>query len=92
MATQAQHIAARNDGDLLARFVAAAELAGIPNPQAWAETHRGQIVAQAVQDGQALADVYAYAVASYAGRPGQDATKVTDGHVAQAVNSVYVAE
>lgn len=92
MATQAQHIAARNDGDLLARFIAAAELAGIPNAQAWAETRRGALVSQPVQDGKAVADVHAYAVASYGGRPGQDATKVTDEHVAQAVQAVHAAE
>ena len=35
MATLAEHIAARNDADLLARFVAAAEVTGIDNPQGW---------------------------------------------------------
>lgn len=46
MATTAQHIAARNDADLLARFIAAAEQAGIENAQQWAEANRGRLVAQ----------------------------------------------
>lgn len=35
MTTTAQHIAARNDPDLFARLVAAAEMSGITNAQAW---------------------------------------------------------
>lgn len=92
MASQAQHIAARNDGDLLVRFVAAAEIAGIPNPQAWAETNRGRLVSQKVNESETLSDVHAYAVASYGGRPGQDASKVTDEHITTVVNTVHNIE
>lgn len=35
MATLAEHTAARNDADLRARFVAAAEMAGISNLEQW---------------------------------------------------------
>ena len=42
MATLNEHITARNDADLLARFVAAAEMEGIDNPQGWAEARLRQ--------------------------------------------------
>src|SRR5699024_9736821 len=73
MATIAEHIAARNDLDLLARLVAAAERAGIDNAQAWAEIHRGALVSTDIGD-TTVADVHAYAVASYepTPRPGED--------------------
>lgn len=90
MTTLAAHIAARNDADLLARFVAAAELLGVPDPQTWADMHKGSLVAQSVSDTQKLSDVYAYAVASYnpTPRPGEDGSKVTDEHIMAAVNQV----
>lgn len=92
MATLAQHIAARNDNDLLARLIAAAEQAGIPNAQQWAEQHRGELVSTQI-DGTTLADVHAYAVASYTPtpRPGADDTKITDAQVAAAVAEVHGA-
>lgn len=68
MATSAQHNAARNDNDLLARLVAVAEQQGIESAQTWAETNRGRIVAATIGD-TTLADVHAYAVASYAPPP-----------------------
>lgn len=88
-----QHIAARRDPDLLARIVAAAERAGLAQPQAWAETHAGAIVAADVA-GSTLADVHAYAVATYAPapRPGEDATKVTDDQIIAAVQAVATAQ
>lgn len=89
MATIAQHMAARNDNDLLQRLIAAAERAGIPSPQAWAETNRGAIVS-VTAEGTTLADVHAYAVASYepTPRPGADDTKVTDVQIEAAVAAV----
>lgn len=93
MATIAEHMAARNDNDLLQRLVAAAERAGIPSPQAWAEANRGAIVATQIGE-TTLADVHAYAVASYepTPRPGADASKITDPQVEAAVAAVSTRE
>lgn len=86
MATSAQHIAARNDNDLLARLIAVAEQNDIPNAQQWVEANRGRLVAVTVE-GTTLADVHAYAVATYvpAPRPGENPAAVTDAQLAAAV-------
>ena len=93
MATIAEHIAARNDLDLLARLVAAAERAGITNPQAWAETHRGALVSTDIGD-TTVADVHAYAVATYepTPRPGENPSAVTDDQIEAAVAAVRDAQ
>lgn len=93
MATIAEHMAARNDNDLLQRLIAAAERAGIPSPQAWAEMNRGAIVS-VTAEGTTLADLHAYAVASYepTPRPGEDDTKVTDPQVEAAVAAVLAGQ
>lgn len=93
MATIADHIAARNDTDLLQRFVAAAERANIPNPQAWAEANRGRLVAADI-GGSTVADVHAYAVATYdpPPRPGENPAAVTDPQIEAAVETVYDSE
>lgn len=89
MATLAQHTAARNDNDLLTRLIAAAEQAGIPNAQQWAEQHRGALVSTQIGD-TTIADVHAYAVATYnpTPRPGENPAAVTDAQIAQAVQAV----
>lgn len=89
MATIAEHIAARNDLDLLERLVAAAERAGITDPQAWAEANRGRLVAADLGE-TTVADVHAYAVANYTPtpRPGQDPASVTDAQIEAAVAAV----
>lgn len=86
MATTAQHNAARNDNDLLARLIAAAEKSGVANAQQQVEANRGRLVAADI-GGTTLADVHAYAVASYepTPRPGDDATKITDEQLDGAV-------
>ena len=93
MATIAEHIAARNDLDLLARLVAAAERAGIDNAQAWAETHRGALVSTDIGD-TTVADVHAYAVATYepTPRPGENPSAVTDDQIEAAVAAVRDAQ
>lgn len=90
MATLNEHITARNDADLLARFVAAAEMAGIDNPQGWAEQHRGELVAARVDDDHTVSDVHAYAVATYkpTPRPGANPAAVTDNQIMAAVKTV----
>lgn len=89
MATSAQHIAARNDTDLMARFIAVAEKANVPNAQAWVETNRGRLVSTSV-DGTTIADVHAYAVATYepVPRPGENPAAVTDTQLAEAVTAL----
>ena len=89
MATLAQHTAARNDTDLLTRLIAAAEQAGIPNAQQWAEQHRGALVSTQIGD-TTIADVHAYAVATHdpTPRPGENPAAVTDAQIAQAVQAV----
>jgi len=91
MATLAEHITARNDADLLARFVAAAEMEGIDNPQGWAEQHRGELVAAKVDDDHSVSDVHAYAVSTYqpTPRPGANPAAVTDDQIKAAVQKVH---
>lgn len=93
MATLAQHIEARNDDDLLARFVAAAEQNGVPFPQNWVGQNIGSLVAAEIGD-TTVADVHAYAVASYepTPRPGADASKVTDSQVISAVEAIWAEQ
>lgn len=92
MATLAEHITARNDADLLARFVAAAEMEGIDNPQGWAEQHRGELVSAKIGD-TTCSDVHAYAVATYqpTPRPGANPAAVTDDQIKAAVQKVHEA-
>lgn len=87
MATTADHIAARNDADLLARLIATAEAAGVENAQSWAETNRGRLVAADIGD-TTIADVHAYAVATYnpTPRPGVNPAAVTDAQLKAAVD------
>ena len=88
MATTAQHNAARNDNDLFARLVAAAEQAGVPNAQQWVESNRGRLVAADIGD-TTLADVHAFAVASYepTPRPGENPAIITDAQLTAAIAS-----
>jgi len=90
MATLAQHTAARNDNDLLSRLIAAAEQAGIDSPQAWAEANRGALVAAKIDGDTTVADVHAYAVATYepTPRPGENPAAVTDAQIIEAVEAV----
>lgn len=89
MATLAQHTAARNDNDLLTRLIAAAEQASITNAQQWAEQHRGALVSAQIGD-TTIADVHAYAVATYepTPRPGENPAAVTDAQISAAVQAV----
>lgn len=94
MATLAQHIAARDDDDLTARMVAAAEQARIPTSSQWVQAHRGLIVSVPV-DGTTLADVHAYAVATTPApplAPGANPALVTDSQITAAVAAAYEAD
>ena len=93
MASTADHIAARNDTDLLQRLVAAAEQAGIDGAQAWVEANRGGIIAADITvngEQTTVTDVYAYKVATYTPqpRPGEDPAAVTDAHLSAAIQAV----
>lgn len=89
MATSAQHIAARNDADLTARLVAVAEQAGVPNASMWVAANAGRLVAVEVE-GTTLADVHAYAVATYVPtpRPGENPAAVTDTQLHGAIEAL----
>lgn len=88
-ASSADHIAATRDADLLARFIAVAEMEGVDNAQQWAESNRGRLVASPVDsEGSTVSSVYAYAVSTYAGRPGENPALVTDDQIRAAVNAV----
>lgn len=92
MATTTQHINARNDPDLLDRFVAAAEQEGIANASAWVQENMGRLVCAVVGGDQTVADVHAYAaetrdayIKNTPERPGADLGAVTDPHLLAAI-------
>lgn len=96
MATTTQHINARNDQDLMDRFVAAAEQHGIGGAAQWVQTNMGKLVNTTVEQGQSVADVHAYAketrdryVAATPEPPGRDLGAVTDTHLATAIQAVH---
>lgn len=89
MATTLEHNKARGDGDLLQRLIATAEKLNIPNAQMWVEQNMGRLVAANI-DGTSIADVYAYADATYqrALRPGENPAAVTDPQLELAVQTL----
>lgn len=94
MATIAQHIAARDDRDLQARLVAAAEMTGVPDPARWVAENVGTLVCTDIDAGDGvstLADVHAFAV-SDKGEPelsaGADPAYITDDQLKAAVGVV----
>ena len=95
MATTTQHINARTDPDLLARFVAAAEQADVPDASAWVQANMGRLVCIVVDGTQTVSDVHAYAAVSrqqYVDatppRPGENLGAVTDTHLAAAITAL----
>lgn len=95
MATTTQHINARNDPDLLDRFIAAAEQADVADASRWVQANIGRLVAQDVDGTQVIADVHAYAhdvreahLAATPPRPGQNLGAVTDTHLVTAINAI----
>jgi hypothetical protein len=94
--TTAQHIAAREDVDLRARLVAAAEQARIPNPEGFIWDNRGAIISTDIGDGTTLTSVHAYAssvyeqaVAALPPKPGINPAAVTDAQLKLAIEAVY---
>ena len=80
--------AAASDPELLARITAAAASAGIQNPEGWAQMNILRVVSEAVTpNGDTVASVYAYAVATYdpPPTPGANPSAVTDAYIRAAV-------
>jgi len=99
MATTTQHIAARNDPDLLDRFIAAAEQAGVEDASRIVQTNMGKLVTQPVGDGQVIADVHAFAanareeyIAATPERAGANLAAVTDAQLASAIAAILPPE
>lgn len=99
MATTSDHIAARSDMDLQARFVAKAEQMEIPNAQTWISLNMGSLVAQKVDGELTVTDVYAYAnnslkeyLARIPPRPGENLGAVTDTNLAGAILALRVQQ
>jgi len=86
LASSAQHIKARNDADLTQRLVAIAEQLDIPNANTWVAANVGRLVAADIGD-TTIADVHAYAVATYVPtpRPGENPAAVTDTQLEAAI-------
>ena len=80
--------AAAADPDLLDRITAAAAAAGVMNPQAWAQMNALRVASEPItSDGNTVASVYAYAVATYdpPPTPGANPAVVTDAYIRAAV-------
>jgi hypothetical protein len=97
--TTAQHMAARDDTDLVKRLVASAEQAHIPNPEEFVTTNVGVLISTEIGSGTTVTSVHAYAdsvyraaVAALPPKPGANPAAVTDTQLAQAVTAVWGAE
>lgn len=93
--TTAQHIAARDDEDLVARLVASAEQAHIPNPDSFVRMNVGKLISADI-GGTTVTTVHAYAslvyeeaVAALPPKPGLNPAAVTDDQLAQAIQAVW---
>lgn len=94
--TTAQHIAARADADLRARFVAVAEQSHIPEPEAFVRANLGRLISTRIEGDTTITAVHAYAsvvydeaVAALPPKPGLNPAAVTDAQLAQAVQAVW---
>lgn len=99
MATTTEHINARNDSDLLDRFIAAAEQAEVADASAWVQANMGRLITVRVQAEHTIADVHATAnktraeyIAATPERPGADLGAVTDEHLAAAINTTLTPD
>lgn len=94
--TTTQHIAARDDQDLTARLIAAAEQAHIPNPESFVEQNVGKLISTQIEGGTTLTAVHAYAssvywqaVAALPPKPGLNPAAVTDEQLTSAIQAVW---
>lgn len=97
--TTAQHIAARDDQDLVNRLVAAAEQAHIDNPDGFVRQNVGRIISTEISGGATITAVHAYASTVYAEavaalppKPGLNPAAVTDTQLAEAIQAVWAPE
>lgn len=90
MATSADYIAAAGDQHLRARLTAILAASGHPNPGAVVTSRMGQLVAVQIAGGSTIADVYAYAVATYEPTPlpGVNPAAVTDTQLIEALRAI----
>lgn len=94
--TTAQHIAARDDEDLRARLLAAAEQAHIDNLDTFVAMNIGRLISTPVDGDSTITTVHAYAnevrgaaVAALPPSPGLNPAAVTDVHLAAAIQAVW---
>lgn len=99
MDTTAQHIAAREDSELVARLVASAEQAHIPEPGAFVRANIGKLISTPIDGDITVTTVHAYAsllrenaVAQLPPNPGSNAEAITDVHLSTAVQAVWTGE
>lgn len=94
--TTAQHIAARNDKDLLDRLVAVAEQAQIPNAAEFVQTQMGRLVSTPIDGDSTITTVHAYAsqvreeaVKQLPLPAGLNPAAVTDQQLSTAIQAVW---
>lgn len=97
--TTAQHMVARDDKDLVARLIAAAEQAHIPNPKGFVTAQIGKLISTDLGSGVTLTSVYSYAaavradaVAALPPAPGLNPSAVLDSQLSVAISLVWEAE
>lgn len=95
MPTTAQHMNARSDVDLMARFTAMAEMMELPNPAGWVQVNMPKLITQEVENGQTITDVHAYAdetrnnyIAATPPPPGLNPGAVLDSHLRTAIEAL----
>jgi hypothetical protein len=100
-ATTAQHIAARDDIDLIQRFIAKAEMMGLDAPGSFVQNNIATLISVDIDTAtpglQTVTDVYAYAagirqahIEATPPAPGLNPAAVTDEQIEQAINVVRV--
>lgn len=96
--TTAQHISARDDEDLTARLVAAAEQAHIPSAESFVRMNAGRLISTEISGGTTITAVHAYASSVYADAvaalppaPGLNPAAVTDAQLSEAIGIVWGA-
>lgn len=85
----------RDDLDLQQRFIAKAEMMGIPNAAQWVGSNITLLITEVVQEGQTIGDVYSYArevrdthIATTPPPPGKNLGAVTDAHLETAITAL----
>lgn len=94
--TTAQHIAARDDADLRARLIAAAEQKHIPNPEQFVQANMGNLISTKITGDTTLTAIHAYASgvreAAVAALPlpaGLDPAALTDPQLLETIHAVW---